>query len=262
MDIPFVVTVHGNDAYYANQVGGLPGKICEYASLRTFNTAKHVLCISKHVETRVRENPRCRANVTVVYNGVDENLFAPGQEGNNPKIVAVGNLIPTKGHELLLRGFASISSDFPQATLEIIGDGPQRQHLAHLAEQMSIHHQVHFVGRIGRAAVADKMREALFFALPSRDEGLGCVYLEAMAAGKAAVGCRSQGIEEIIQHDVNGWLITPNNLEEMTTAIRILLGDRSRRTRIGVEARKTILQTYTYAHQAEQLAGIYRGALL
>jgi glycosyltransferase involved in cell wall biosynthesis len=103
------------------------------------------------------------------------------------------------------------------------------------------------------------MRDATLFVLPSRYEGLGCVYLEAMASGVPAVGCRGQGIEEVIRHRENGWLIEPGNLDDLVAAIRTLLADPHERERLGAAARRTILDGFNLEHQAQRLAAIYRG---
>jgi glycosyltransferase involved in cell wall biosynthesis len=102
------------------------------------------------------------------------------------------------------------------------------------------------------------MRCCTLFALPSRYEGLGCVYLEAMSAGKPVIGCRGQGIAEIIQQGSNGFLAGPDNEKELTIAIAMLLRDKTRRHNLGVAARETVLERLTLAHQAERLARIYR----
>lgn len=105
------------------------------------------------------------------------------------------------------------------------------------------------------------MRRCTLFALPSKYEGLGCVYLEAMSAGKAVIACRGQGIEEVIQNSRNGWLIEPDNLEGLTDALSQLLSSSDLRRRMGGAARETILQSFTFAHQAERLARLYQGCL-
>jgi len=99
------------------------------------------------------------------------------------------------------------------------------------------------------------------FALPSRYEGLGCVYLEAMSTGKPVIGCRGQGIAEIIQHGTNGFLVGPDNERELALALGMLLRDEVRRRNLGAAARDTILERFTLAHQAEILARIYREAI-
>jgi glycosyltransferase involved in cell wall biosynthesis len=82
-----------------------------------------------------------------------------------------------------------------------------------------------------------------------------------MAAGKAAIGCYGQGIEEIIESGVNGMLFHPGDLQELIVKIDRLLQDDALRDRIGRAARQTILNRYTVQHQAEQLAEAYRRCL-
>jgi glycosyltransferase involved in cell wall biosynthesis len=105
------------------------------------------------------------------------------------------------------------------------------------------------------------MKECALFALPSWYEGLGCVYLEAMAAERPAIACHGQGIEEIIRHGENGWLIEPKDLSSLTAALRALLSVPPLREKLGRNGRQTVLQGHTLAHQARQLLSIYREAL-
>jgi hypothetical protein len=173
-------------------------------------------------------------------------------------VLSVGNLIPVKGHEVLIRSVASLLPEFPSLILEIVGSGPNRQKLERISEQLGCADRVRFLGRKSRRETAAAMQNCTLFALPSRYEGLGCVYLEAMSTGKPAVGCRGQGIAEIIQQGSNGFLVGPDNEKELTLALSMLLGDERRRNNLGHAARHTILETLTLAHQAERLARIYR----
>jgi glycosyltransferase involved in cell wall biosynthesis len=104
------------------------------------------------------------------------------------------------------------------------------------------------------------MRDCTVFVLPSRYEGLGCVYLEAMASGKPIIACRGQGIDEIIQHRSNGWLIPVDGLEELVQGLQILLNDGDLRLQIGRAARQTVLDHLTMLHQAQNLLQIYEEA--
>jgi len=87
------------------------------------------------------------------------------------------------------------------------------------------------------------------------------VYLEAMSAERPAIACRGQGIEEVIRHKENGWLIEPKNLNDLTAALRALLSDEDLRQKLGRNGRQSILQGHTLAHQASQILSIYREAL-
>jgi glycosyltransferase involved in cell wall biosynthesis len=259
LKIPFVVTVHGLDAYSTKQVKGPPGKWCAHVSKFVYRKAASVICISEKVRARVLEVSKQNVKTGVVYNGVDSEMFYPAaNEPIGQSILCVGNLIPTKGHELLLRAFAAMHTAFPAVVCQFIGEGPERARLGRTAAKLGINHKVQFLGRRSRMEVANAMRRSLLFALPSSYEGLGCVYLEAMASAKTAIACRGQGIDEIIEHGINGWLITPGSQDEMTEALIRLLSNPQRRIELGQEARQTILQDFTLAHQAERLAGIYK----
>ncbi|MGH9504275.1 MAG: glycosyltransferase [Terriglobales bacterium] len=259
LKIPFVVTVHGLDAFSERQVGGDAGKWCARVSRSVYRSACWVVCVSQKVRDQVIEGAGPRVNTTVVYNGVDPEIFSPtDREPDAPTILSIGNLIPIKGHELLIRAFAAIQNQFPGVSLEIIGDGPERSALQKLADEQGVSDKVHFRGRQSRRQVADAMRRATLFALPSRYEGLGCVYLEAMAAGKAAIACRGQGIGEVIVPGVNGFLIEADDQKDLADTLSRLLQQADLRREIGQAARRTILQGYTLEQQAAQLSRLYR----
>jgi len=259
LGMPYVVSVHGLDAFSKAQVSGRAGEWCRRISQRVYRSSRRVICISEHVREQVLEGtgPSCRTSV--VYNGVDPELFSPGSEPSSggPIVLCVGNLIPIKGHEVLVRAVASLAPDFPALALEIIGDGPEHSRLRALAQQLHVGERVHFLGRQSRQQVAAAMRRCTVLALPSRYEGLGCVYLEAMSVGKPVIGCRGQGIAEIIQHGSNGFLVGPDNEKELTLALAMLLRDELRRRNLGAAARDTILERLTLAQQAEKLTRIY-----
>jgi glycosyltransferase involved in cell wall biosynthesis len=259
LQIPFVVSVHGLDALATQQVSGRAGEWCRRISLRVYRASRRVICISERVREEVLNGTGQSCRTSVVYNGVDAKMFSPGGTADDGKtVLTVGNLIPIKGHETLLRAVAAIAGEFPGLRLAIIGDGPEKQRLAQLAGQLNVGDRVEFRGRQSRNEVAAAMQHCTVFALPSRYEGLGCVYLEAMASGKPAIACRGQGIAEIIRHGSNGFLVGPDNERELALALAMLLRDESRRKNIGAAARDTILERLTLAQQAENLARIYR----
>jgi teichuronic acid biosynthesis glycosyltransferase TuaC len=260
LGIPYLASVHGLDAFSTVQVGGRAGEWCRRISQRVYRVSRRVICISEHVREQVLEGTGGGCRTSVVYNGVDPKLFSPGSDPlvDSPTVLSVGNLIPIKGHELLLRAVAALAAESPALQCEIIGEGPERPRLQALAGTLGIADRVSFCGRQSRKQVAAALRRCTVFALPSRYEGLGCVYLEAMSAGKPVIGCRGQGIAEIIQHGSNGFLVGPDNEKELTLALAMLLHDETRRRNLGAAARDTILERLTLAHQAESLARIYR----
>jgi teichuronic acid biosynthesis glycosyltransferase TuaC len=260
LKVPYVVSVHGLDAFSTEQVHGRVGQWCRRISQRVYISSRRVICISERVRERVLEGVERGCRTSVVYNGVDPELFSPGDvpSSNALVILSVGNLIPIKGHDLLIRAIAQLLPEFSSLRLEIVGDGPERSRLHALSRQLGIEDRVCFLGRQSRRDVASAMRRCTLFALPSRFEGLGCVYLEAMSTGKPVVGCRGQGIAEIVQHGANGFLVGPDNEKELTLVLAMLLRDEKLRGNLGTAARDTILDRLTLAGQAGSLARIYR----
>lgn len=275
LNIPFVVTLHGLDVFNTCFRGGTPAAWRRKVSIDVYRRARTVICISDKVQRLLREGAPSETRSTVVYNGTDPSFFSPAPTAGllssdlqpsvalhqGKEILIVGNLLVGKGHELVLRAMSNLESSFPQLRCRIIGDGPDRARFEALANSLGIAQRVHFLGRKSRAEVAEAMRCCSIFALPSRSEGLGCVYLEAMACGKPVIGCRGQGIQEIIEHGANGWLIPVDGLRELVEALRTLLESPELYARMGAAARQTIVNRLTLTHQAEQLAKIYRQAI-
>jgi teichuronic acid biosynthesis glycosyltransferase TuaC len=256
LGIPFVVTVHGLDAFSTEQAGAGIGPWCRRISKQVYESAEVVICISEKVRRQVTEFAQART--AVVHNGVNVSQFYPGEATAPLTVLSVGNLIPIKGHALLLHAFARLAGDGADCQLEIIGEGPERAALAKLANDHGISERVQFLGRRSREEVAVAMRRCAVFALPSRYEGLGCVYLEAMASGKPAIGCRAQGIDEIIDHEKDGLLIAPGDAGDLYNWLAMLLSNEQLRRRIGHAAREKVLSRHTLAHQAGELAELYR----
>ena len=264
LNIPFVVTLHGLDVFNTCFLGGIPAVWRRRVSVDVYRAARTIICISGKVQESLKTGTPAETSSTIVYNGVNPSLFSPNPaEGgtSGPQILMVGNLLRNKGHDLVLKALANLRPSFPQLRCRIIGEGADRTRFESLARDLGVGRQVQFVGRQSRSEVAEAMRRCSIFVLPSRNEGLGCVYLEAMSCGKPVIACRGQGIEEVIEHGKNGWLVPVDGLEQLVEGISVLLGSPELCTRMGAAARQTILEKLTLSHQAQHLARIYGEAI-
>lgn len=261
--IPFVVTVHGLDVFNTCFTPGMAARWRHKVSCEVYRQAATVICISRKVEALLVAGMGDAVQTAVIHNGVDAEVFSPGPptDPHDPIILMVGNLLKGKGHELVLRAVERMQTSHPGVQLHIIGAGPDRARFEALAAELGIQNRVRFLGRKDRAEVAEAMRACTVFALPSRFEGLGCVYLEAMSCGKAVIACAGQGMDDIIKHGENGWLIPVDGLDELASGLDTLLQAPERREQIGAAARRTILDRLTLSHQAERLAGAYTAAI-
>jgi len=260
LGIPYVVSVYGFDNLFLKQGTGRAQAWCRRISRRVCASSRRVICISESVREHVLEATGSNCRTSVVYNGVDPELFSPGDDPSSESllILSSGTLLSRAGQEALVRAASSLISEFPTLRWEFIGRELERSRLRNLAQQLGVDEHVRFLGRQSRRQIAEAMRRCSVFALPSRCEGLGDVYLEAMSTGKPVIGYRGQGIAEIIQHGSNGFLVGPDNERELLLAIAMLLRDEPFRRRLGTAARDTILGGLTLEHQAESLGRIYR----
>jgi len=272
--VPFVVTVHGLDVFNACfEPGTSSANRRARVSSEVYRRAASVICISHAVESILKNGMADPVSSCVVYNGADPRVFFPEEVPSPhrvPSVLIVGNLLQIKGHETVFKAIAQVTAKvtdkvmakatptLPSLRCTVIGEGPDRARFEAVAQSLGIADRVSFLGRQDRPAVAKAMRECTVFALPSRFEGLGCVYLEAMASAKPVIACEGQGIAEIIRHGQNGWLIPVDGVPEMADALCQLLGSADLRAQIGASARQTILEGLTVTDQARHLGDLYR----
>jgi glycogen(starch) synthase len=159
----------------------------------------------------------------VLRNGVDLAEFSnpdhTGQVAANFKYVfAYGRLVPQKGFDNLLRAWRLVNAD--GAKLMIAGDGPDRQLLMDLVEQLEIQNSVEFLGRLNRQEVALYLRGACAFVLPSIHEPFGLVILEAMAARVPVIATRVGGVPEFVEDGRTGKLVDPGDADVLAAEIQ------------------------------------------
>lgn len=163
---------------------------------------------------------------------------APREEGP-PRILTVAHLYPRKGLDTLLRAFANLSTN---VTLRIVGTGPERTRLEHLAQTLNLTDRVRFLGHLPFAALVAEYRNATLFALPTEQEGFGIVFLEAMASGLPIVATRVAAVPEVVSDGVTGLLVDPGDEATLAQAIKTLLADADLRSRFGSEGHTQALR--------------------
>ena len=176
-------------------------------------------------------------------------------------MLSFGNLNANGGHDLLIRPLAAVVKEFPSVSLEIIGDGPERSRLEALVANLGLAKVVAFFGRQPRRQIVDATKRCTIFVLPSWQQGLEYAFLWAMSCGKAVIGCRAQGMAEVIQQGTNGLLVGFGNEKELILTIGMLLREPQRRRNLGAAARHSVLDRLTVEQQAESLMRIYKDSV-
>jgi glycosyltransferase involved in cell wall biosynthesis len=165
--------------------------------------------------------------VRVLRNGVDLELFRPGDRTalcrqlglTGPTLIAVGNLVAIKGHDLMIEALR----DLPGVTLLIVGDGPLHGSLEAQARQSGLAERVRFMGRVAQAELPGLYGAADALILASSHEGWPNVLLESMACGTPAVATAIPGAAEAIRKPEAGRLVAERNAAGFAAAVRALL---------------------------------------
>jgi teichuronic acid biosynthesis glycosyltransferase TuaC len=257
--VPLVVSVHGGDVLYTAPRSDAGAQ----AVRRTLDVATTVLANSRGIAELASS---CGAgDVRVVHLGADlparGRAKATGHE-RAPSLVTVGHLVARKRHADVMRALAVLAKRHPALRYVIVGDGPERVALEGLAARLGVADRVDFRGQLAPEQAIEQVRECTLFAMPSTEEAFGVAYIEAMAGGVPAIGCRGEpGPEEIAAAGDGFVLVPPGDIERLTQRIDELLSDPQRLREAGIRARETVTANFTWARCGEQTLAAYEHAL-
>jgi teichuronic acid biosynthesis glycosyltransferase TuaC len=254
---PLVISVHSGDVLYT--AGQLPAG--EQAVGRALAQARLVLANSAGVAELSRAHGA--RETRVVHLGTDIPKAArPPVRGVAPTLVTVAHLVARKRHADVLRALAVLTPRHPTLRYAIVGDGPERATLESLAARLDVADRVDFHGQLAPAEAIERARECTLFAMPSTEEAFGVAYVEAMAGGVPAIGCRGEpGPEEIAAAGDGMVLVPPGDIERLSQRIDELLSDPHRLREARQRARATVLASFTWQRCGEQTLAAYEQAL-
>jgi glycosyltransferase involved in cell wall biosynthesis len=257
LGVPLVVSVHGGDVLYTAGRGEAGAD----AVRRGLGAARLVLANSQGIAELSAANGA--RETRVVHLGTD--LPAPArarQAGGEQSLVTVAHLVARKRHADVLRALAVLGDRHPRLRYKVIGDGPERTALEGLAARLEVSDRVDFLGQLPPSQALEAARRCTLFVMPSTEEAFGVVYIEAMAGGLPAIGCRGEpGPEEIAAAGDGFVLVPPGDIERLTQRIDELLTDPHRLREAGQRARATVAANFTWERCGEQTLSAYRDAL-
>lgn len=242
MNIPIFSYFRGYDVTRA-----LANRHSRYFMKRTFSHLSGIFAVSSYLVERLSQAGLNHPNTHVLPSGVDTSLFKPGDKDPN-MILSVGRFVPKKNPLLTVRAMARVLKNFPEARLEMIGDGPLLQSSINLAKELGISKRITFLGVQQHQVVRQKLANASIYIQHSvmdkdgNTEGLPSSIQEAMSSGAAVVSTRHAGIPEIISSGTNGLLVAENDLDAYVDSICNLLSDRNIVSEMAANARKTALE--------------------
>jgi glycosyltransferase involved in cell wall biosynthesis len=250
--IPLVTTLHGTDVRLARTVG--------VAKPLFGHVLRHSAAVTT-VSSWLKEETEALVpgiNPTVAPMPVATDLFAPGSSRDGQRLLFVGRLMPQKGVEHLLHALALMKT---QASLDIVGDGPSRASLEQLAKQLEVAPRIRWHGQVSQPQLPTLYQRAAAVVVPSIDEGLGLVAVEALLCETPVVAFDSGGLRDVIQHNKTGLLVKAGDRAALAGALDDLLAHDGRGTELGRAGRIYALSAFAPESAARRYAGIYRQVL-
>jgi teichuronic acid biosynthesis glycosyltransferase TuaC len=256
---PLVVSVHGGDVLYTagrDEDGA-------QAVARGLGAAALVLANSHGIAELARAHGA--GETRVVHLGTElPSAQRPAGGGREaaPTLVTVAHLVARKRHADVLRALAVLGARHPTLRYAVIGDGPERIPLEGLAVRLGVAERVDFLGQLPPREAVERARRCTLFVMPSTEEAFGVAYVEAMAAGVPAIGCRGEpGPEEIAAAGDGFLLVPPGDIERLSQRIDELLSDPRRLREAGQRARATVAANFTWERCGEETLAAYRHVL-
>lgn len=267
--IPFIVTLQEGDAD-AHLRRGRAGLI-RFFWKRVCAAADGITAISEHLAQHAKE-AGWRGEVAIIPNGVDENYVSRSFErmaapdlraelmlpAEARVILSVSRLVPKNGLQevvgaipvLLKRGF--------EPHVVLVGDGPERSALERHAADLDISGYVHFPGAVSHEEALRYYQLADVFVRPSRSEGQGISFLEAMGAGVPVVATPVGGIVDFISDRETGIFVRPGDAEDVARGIADVLESPALCERIVAQARALVIDRYLWVDISKRMEMVFQ----
>jgi colanic acid/amylovoran biosynthesis glycosyltransferase len=266
----------GTCAYLFHRLAGrrIPFSLCVHAQIDLYENpayleqkllyADNIITICDYNVQFIREHypqtyERIADRIHVNYRGLDLQEYPYRADGRLlRRILAVGRLSKEKAYDDLLRAVAELLRRGVDVDLDLVGDGPEREALVALADELGIRRKVHFRGWLLSDAVREAMLQATVLAQPSTIEGLPTVVEEAMALGTPVVGSRVGGIPELLDHGRCGILVSPRDVRGLADALQTMVSDPVLRLKFAARARIRAEQMLDMWSNGSRLADLLR----
>ena len=250
---PLVITMHGSDVRLAQGLAPareLMRRVLSSARVRTAVStwlAQQAETVAPGMDVRVEPMP------------VDAARFGPPAFDLTRKgVLFVGRLNVQKGLRALLDALAH--SDLQHATLDVVGDGPDADALRMHATQSGVADRVRWHGMLPASMLVSLYQRAAVVAMPSTEEGLGLVAVEAQLCETPVVAFASGGLPDVVREHAGGTLVEPGDVSALAVALGSLLRDAPRARAAGETARAAMLSHFAPDQVAARYMAVYREA--
>lgn len=262
--VPYIISLRGGDVPGAKGWNlALFHTLCLPLTKLIWSRASSVVANSQGLRDLAQR--RCPKTVDLIPNGVDTTFFshptAPATQRDIFEILFVGRLSVHKDLPTLLRALKRLRADLTLAArLTIIGDGPERAALEQLTRQLGLDGRVNFRGWMDRRHLREAYQKADVLVLPSLDEGMPNVVLEAMACGLPVVATSIKGIVDLVEDGQTGFLFPPGDDQALSNQLAQLIRNHELRRVMGAAVRRRA-EEFSWKETARQYSELISQAI-
>lgn len=252
-----VLTMHGTDIRMLSRMSWI-----RPLARRVFRRADAITVVSSALAAPVRRDiPEADYKLSIVPMPPNDDAFTQSDNipaaNTPPHVLCVTRFTQQKRNGLLLEALARLTRAGVDLRLKFIGKGPLEDDLRATVSRYGLEAFVDFSAPMPQDQLALEYARADLVVLPSVDEGLGMVLIEAQMCGTAVLGVRSGGIVDIIDHDRTGWLVSPDNVDALADGLRDLLGDAELRRRLGAAGRESAIARFSSSAIVDRFLDLY-----
>jgi len=259
---PLVVTFHGYDFCVTPREEG------PSVYRRLFQEVDAVTVNSRYTRDRLVDLGCPPERIHILHVGVDVSRFAlqdrPGRPDGAVRIITVGRLVQKKGIEIAIRAVASVLEKHPNVHLDIIGEGPLRQRLQQLTNELGLQNHVTLQGAKDSRFIQEQLAQADIFMLPSitadngDQEGTPVSLMEAQAVGLPVLSTLHSGIPEVVLDGQSGFLVPESDVAALADRLQFLVEHPDVCRAMGARGRHHIEREFDLRRLNRDLVGIYR----
>lgn len=260
-NLPFILNLqygYGEDRLAKGRFG-----IIRIAFKFMLSHADYVTAISNYLLNIAREYGY-KGEAGVVHNGVDINKFKTQSEKlktkieNEKIIITTSRLVYKNGIDILINAIREVKKDFPDIKCHIFGDGPEKENLEEIIGDNKLHDNIKLSGFISYEEIPKALHKADIFVRPSRSEGMGNSFIEALATGIPIIGTPVGGILDIIKDKETGLFCRVDDPKDLAEKIIHLLEDKDLAIKIVENGRKMIEERFSWDKISDSYRKIFQ----
>jgi glycogen synthase len=255
LSIPLIVRLHGSASYTNSELGVYTTKKAFDSDKLLYKRADAISAVSNHVAHKIKNIFQLEEKPTVIYNSINVPEIIKPKEKKLKNVVFAGTLIAQKGIVSLMKAWNLVVEKHPDAELIVYGRGktkPLEEILSPKSKKTIL-----FKGFAPKEKIIESLSSSILGVFPSYTETFGLTVIEAMSVETPVIYTKRSCGPEIIEHGVNGILVSPDNIEEIADAIITMFENPELRNKMGKNGYETVRKKFNIEDSVHQHIEFY-----